>query len=112
LKTKQSKQAKLAATSVVVNPTIPGPNTRSKSHCISHFANQLTVANGFVNGMPSDAGVRPCKVTPCTRIHLQVNPTPGTLAKPIADEFIRGTTNFGNTSFQSNFVRIIKFLSA
>ena len=64
--------------------------------------------------MPDDAKVRPCNPLNgvCTRTHLQVDPTPGSLDKGIADELIRGTTNFGNPSFKSNFVRIVKFLKA
>ena len=96
-------------------PNPPASNTRSKTqHCINNFASQLKVGNGFHNGMPDESKVRECNPLngACTFIHTVVDHTPGSLDKGIADELIKATANFGNASFKSNFVRIVKFLKA
>lgn len=92
-------------------PVVDNPRSNTK-HCINNFADQLKVSNGFANGMPEDAKVRACNPASgvCTFVHTVVDHTPGSLDKGIADELIKATANFGNASFKSNFVRIVKFL--
>ena len=93
----------------------PKPDKSKKTrHCINHFAEQLKASSGFANGMPKDAKVRGCHPSNgvCTFTHSVVDQTPGSLNKGIADELIKATENFGNSSFKSNFIRIVKFLRA
>ena len=89
-------------------------NVPSARVCINNFADQLKVSNGFANGVPEDAGVRACKPINgvCKFKHIVVDHSPGTLDKGTADVLIKAAENFGNASFKSNFIRILKFLKA